>query len=212
MFPSLRTDISARFAAVETHLKVAPRKPPDFAKSIRGLAFIQIYGSYEYTVRTLTDAVLSHITLRGHRFYRLRPSLLAVFLDAELNSFEDVGEDKEWDRRLALFEKAFSRNLIPAVSVRPHDGSHFRHTQLQMLFRALGITRALTLRKRHLYLIDEIVDKRNSIAHGEESPIDVGSRYSRQDMLQKTQNMRSICLRLVSVLEEYCASPANHLR
>jgi hypothetical protein len=212
MFPALRNEIDTRFSAVEAHLKVAPPGSADMARTMRGLAFVQIYGPYEYAVRNLTDAAVSHITASGHRFRNLRPSLLALFLDAEIKSLRDVGEEKEWDRRLVLFERAFSNSPLSTVAVRPHDGSHFRHTQLQMLFRSLGINRAITLRKRHLFLIDEVVAKRNSIAHGDEAPKDVGSRFSKQEMLHKTKIMRGICLRLVSIVGEYCAAPQNHRR
>ena len=212
MFPNLRNEIEARFGAVERHLRMSPREPADIARTIRGLAFVQIYGAYEYTVRSVANAAVSELASCGHRLRDLRPSLLALFLDAEFKSLRAVGEDKLWDRRLQILELAFSKNPVTAVAAIPHDGTHFRHTHLQMLFRTLGINRALTLRRRHLYLIDEVVNNRNSIAHGEESPTDVGSRFSKQDMIHKTEVMRSVCLRIVTIIGEYCSSPAKHLR
>src|SRR6202167_3124651 len=85
--------------------------------------------------------------------------------------------------------------------------SHFRHTQLQMIFDVLGITRSLTVRKRHLQLIDEVVNNPNSVAHSTASPTAVGRSYSHSDITHKISLMRKICFRILSLVSEYCATP-----
>jgi hypothetical protein len=212
MFPSLQTEITDRFTAVDNFFRATRNAPHDVQQMGRGLVFVQIYAVYEYLVRTLTVAAIERIALSGHQFRDLRPSLLAIFLDNELKAARDCGMDHIWQKRMNLFNRSISRNRVPVVSVIPHDGSHYRHTQLQTIFDVLGITRSLTVRKRHLQLIDEVVNNRNSVAHGNESPTAVGRRYSRSDIAHKIRLMRKICLRILNLVSEYCSTPNRHRR
>lgn len=61
-----------------------------------------------------------------------------------------------------------------------------------------------------MFRIDEIVNHRNSIAHGEETAGDIGRRYSRKDIAQRIVQMEKICLRLIEIFAEYCAQPDKH--
>jgi hypothetical protein len=110
------------------------------------------------------------------------PSLMALFLDAELQALRDCPDNGVWVRRIELFEAVFSKTAAQSPNtVFPKDGSHFRHAQLQTLFDVLGIKRMPARRRRHLGRINEVVENRNAVAHGREAPEDVGRRYSRDD-------------------------------
>lgn len=212
MFPDLKNEVVERFEAVERHLRYSPRSPADIAQTARGLAFVEIYAVYEHAIRQTALLAAQAIASHRHRFSDLQPSLAVLFLDAELNSLRDCSEAKVWRKRLDVFNQFFSRNRITAVDVVPHDGSHFRYSQVQMLFEVLGIKRAFVMRRRHPYMIDEIVRHRNSIAHGHETPLQIGRQFSREDVARRIRLMRSICLRIVSIVQEFCDSPTRHRR
>jgi hypothetical protein len=57
-----------------------------------------------------------------------------------------------------------------------------------------------------------VVDKRNSISHGEETAGEVGRRHSRGDIFLAIRQMRGACLRLIMLFEEHCSNPAKHCR
>jgi hypothetical protein len=82
----------------------------------------------------------------------------------------------------------------------------------QLIFRILGIKKPATIRKRHLYRIDELVSNRNKIAHGEETADEIGRRYSRNEILQHIQLMQKICLRLIFLVSEHCDAPERYCR
>lgn len=210
MFQTLQAEINDRFTAVERHFRLSPRKPADLAQTSRGLVFVEIYAIYEYTLRTSTRHSIAEIAACGHSFVNLKPSLQALFLDAELKSLREVSEKKVWEKRIALFEKAISTDGITPVDVMPHDGNYYRHTQLQMTFDVLGINKAITTRKRYKYSIDEVVNNRNRIAHGEETPAEVGRRYSDADIRTRVQTMKRVCTRVVLLMSEHCSSPNLH--
>ncbi len=182
------------------------------AQIAKGLVFVELYAVYEYTVKGVTRVAIAEIAGHAHRFAELKPSLLALFLDAELRALRDCGAKNIWEKRLKLFEQSTSSRRVAAVDTLPVDGSHFRHTQAQLILRALGIRRSLTRRRRHLYKIDEIVNNRNAIAHGEETAAQIGRRYSRADVTRSISQIKSICLRVIAIASEHCNDPQRHLR
>ena len=168
MFPALRLEVTDRFTAVDRFFGRLSRSQGELSQTARGLVFVQLYAIHEYTVvnvvRQATDAVVAH----GHKYKNLRPSLLAMFLDPQWRSFQDSPPIKRWDRRLALLDQASSKTRLtnPGGAAFPVDGTHFRHTHVELILKVFGVNRALTARRLHLNRIDEVVNNRNRIAHG----------------------------------------------
>lgn len=213
MFPTLQLEVMDRFTAVEQHFKTSRRLRGDPSLTAKGLVFVQIYAIHEHTVKSVVQIASAEIAAHGHTYADLRPSLLALFLEPELESMSASGPKRRWERRLALFERAVSTQRVSPSSIPlPSDESHFRHPQLSLILKVLGVKRKLTVRKRHLYYIDEIVNHRNSIAHGGETAGDIGRRYSRQEIWRSIRRMRSICLRLIVIVSEHCKQPSEHCR
>ncbi len=59
----------------------------------------------------------------------------------------------------------------------PPDGSHVGHSQIELILKVFRIKKNATVRKRHLFLIDEVVGHRNAIAHGNSTATEAGRRY-----------------------------------
>lgn len=213
MFPNLQVEVAERFTAVEQHFRASRHFRGESAQIANGLVFVQIYAIHEYTVQTVVQHAAAAIAAHAHTYAKLRPSLLAMFLDGELSSVRDCGFDNLWDRRMQLFERAISgKSITLAKAPLPVDGTHFRHSHLELILRVFGVTRGLTFRRRHLYRIDEVVNHRNSIAHGGETAGEIGRRYSRADVRQIIQQMKSVCLRFIQIVSDHCDSPEKHCR
>jgi hypothetical protein len=211
MFPDLQLEILDRFTAVEQFLRKSP-KHGDLSQTAKGLVFVQIYAIYEYTAKNITRLAITEIASQKHNYANLRASLLAIFLDPQLRALRDCGEAKAWEKRLELFDRAVAEYPIATVFTMPHDGSYFKHTQAALILRTLGIKRKLTVRRQHPYRIDEVVDHRNSVAHGEETARDIGRRYSRKEIWDRIELMKRFCLRLISLSSEHCSNPSLHCR
>jgi MAE_28990/MAE_18760-like HEPN len=214
MFPALRIEVADRFTAVEKFFQQACRLRGELSQTARGLAFVQIYAIHEYTVATVVEHAAGAVAAHAHKYMNLRPSLLALFLDAEIRSVQDSGPKSQWESRLTLFDRATSKKPAAFVGApaMPADGSHFRHPQIELILRVFGIKRKLTRRKRHLFLIDEIVNYRNEIAHGNFTAAEVGRGYSNEEVRARIRQMKSVSLRLIQILEEHCSDPAKHCR
>ena len=214
MFLTLRTEIEGRFDDLESFFKETSNLKGQHQAAMKGLMFVQTYAVYEYTVKSVVKEAIESIKTHKHRFVDLSPSMMALFLDPEWDSFRDSGRKKEWENRLKIIERAFSNDRVDLSSDTglPNDGSHYRYTHLQMIFRVFGIRRLAVRRKRHIQRISEVVGHRNVIAHGEEKAEDIGRRYTRSEILKMMRQMKSVCLLQISVYDGYCADTAQHLR
>lgn len=213
MFPALQLEVLDRFTSVEQHFRATRRFKGETAQTARGLVFVQVYAIHEYTVQHVLRIAAAEIAAHAHTYADLRPSLLALFLDPELQSLRDCKPGDRWGRRIALFDRASSADRVSLASAPlPGDGSHFRHTHLQLILAVLGVHRRLTVRRRHMFDIDQVVNNRNSISHGGETAAEIGRRYSRADIWRSIIRMRKICLRLILIVSEHCSEPGRHLK
>ena len=211
MFPSLQLEVMDRFTAVEQFFRKSP-KSGELGQTAKGLVFVQIYAVYEHTVKNITRLAIAEIVAHGHLYSDLSAPLLAIFLDAQLKAIRDCSESRAWETRLDLLEKSLSPTPITAVATIPHDGSHFKHTQANIILKSLGIKRKLTVRRHQPYRIDEVVTHRNSVAHGEETARDIGKRYSRPDIWRRIRLIKAVCLRLIAITSQHCSDPVRHRR
>jgi hypothetical protein len=213
MFPTLQLEVLDRFTAVDAHFRASPKGKATVPSQVaKGLVFVEIYAIYEYTVRESMRLAIEAIASHAPTYERLSPSLLAVFLDPQLRSIRDCGPSNIWERRLELFERSFSSQPVSVVAALPSDGEHFRHSQLSLILKTLGVRRKATRRIRHLYAIDEVVNHRNMIAHGSSTAEEIGRRYSRSEVFHKMRLMQRICLRIIAIVSEHCMRPDRHCR
>ena len=214
MFPALRTEVEGRFGALEAFFKATRNLKGHHQAAIKGLMFVQTYAVYEYTVKSVVRETIESIKAHKHRLVDLSPTMMALFLDPEWDSFRDSGRKKEWENRLRIFERAFSPERVELSSGTglPNDGSHYRYTHLQIIFKVFRIDRLAVRRKAHIQRIAEVVNHRNEIAHGEEKAEDIGRRFTRSEIRNVMRQMKSVCLLQISVFEVFCADKARHLR
>jgi hypothetical protein len=214
MFPDLQLEVLNRFTSVDQYLRKSPRDyggTSDAAKVSRGLVFVQIYAIYEDTVKKATQIAIEQIVSHGHNYTDLSGSLKAIFLDPQLRAIRDCGEDRLWELRLDLFRMAKRPIPITAVNVMPHDGSHFRYTQIEIILEALGVKKRLTKNPRFIARINEVVVHRNAISHGTATPAEIGRRFTRGETMKCIRFMQVICLRFLKILSDHCGTASAHL-
>ena len=212
MFDPLKTEIEIRFTAVEDFFTSLQTLPEAQRKTAKGLAFVHMYAVYEYTVvnavRTTIDVLVSH----KYKNKSLAPSLMVLFLDSRLQTLRDCGNDRIWERRLELAHSFFSEEIsAPKNALMPHDGTHFKRTQIELLLKVFGI-RKKPVTTHDFFRMDEVVDKRNAVAHGRETAEDVGGGFTEDEILQRIRRMKRVCLGFAGLMEEYCSNKKKHCR
>jgi hypothetical protein len=214
MFNLLRHEVDDRFRSLKSFFGATRHFKGELGATAKGLAFVHLYAAYEYTVRSVVQVSIASINAHGHKMKDLTPSLLTLYLDPELTALRDAGRANIWNARLKVVERAFSDDALDlSTNTRPpSDGSHYRHTHLVAILNVFGISRSPARRRRHLYRIDEVVQNRNKVAHGEESPSNIGRRYSRSEILHAIGQINSVCSLLIAIFEGFCSEPSRHRR
>ena len=214
MFTTLATEVNDRFSSLEAFFKDTRSSKGQHAAMLKGLMFVQVYAVYEFTVRGVVRAAINSIVTHRRKLKEIRPSLMALLLDPEWNSVRDSGKKRQWEQRLKVLERAFSNEFvtIPSDTSIPSDGSHYRYSQLCVIFRVFGIVRMPVRRRLHIQRIAEVVGHRNAIAHGQETAEEIGRRYTRTEVLRISRQMHSVCRSLVDALERLCSNSSSYSR
>lgn len=221
MFTALKAEVTNRILQIEVFFNAIHRTPPDggipAAESgsmmARGLTFVALYGVWEYTVRTSVEAAILELAKHAKPIRDIRFELLAFILHPECEAAGRCGRDSMWEKRIALFCKTgsvdpFKNDNLPF----PNDGSHYRKEQLQTIWRLFGITDDIVPDIRLLGRIEEMIVHRNDIGHGDRTGVEVGCRYSADDMRKIINAVQLLCLHVVTTLELHCSLSSNFSR
>jgi hypothetical protein len=204
----------ARIASIKAFLRwidqqEKPSTPGDSAaRAAKGLFFVQTYGVYEFTVTSAVRTLAAHLNNRSHPIRDIRPELLSMVLDAEFASVVDGSLKKTWANRMALFRRASCSD--PSAlheGLFPKDGSQYRFTQLQLVWELFGIPSPVLPHPRFSRYIDEMVENRNRIAHGNESAELVGRRYTIADLDVRANDVEHLCTHITSAFSSFLGQP-----
>lgn len=209
MFRSIRTDVDDRTFHAEKCLRMIETLEQNHTSeetaTYKGLLFVHLYGIHEYTIVSAVQTALSSILSASVPVRRVHRHLIPLVLHAQFTSASGVGRDKVWLKRLELIGKMDSPDLLsPSTpAVFPDDGSHFRHGQIQTIWNLFGLEGPTLPDPRLIGRIDELVENRNSIAHGRRTANDVGSAYSAQDLGRIIKDVATIANHLIAALEDH---------
>lgn len=183
----------------------APRTFPSTDATIaKGLFFVHLYGAYEYTVSSAVQQTLELIDNMGHEVVEYKPTMLSVVLDAKCKAVANVGLKKLWEKRWELFDQIVPGNVVNIDNtVLPTDGGNLKQKQLEMVWKSLCVTTPVLSSPLLRGRLEELVDNRNAIAHGRESPSVVGRRYSTADLEKRYNDVNALCTHIIQALEDH---------
>lgn len=208
MFESVASEIASRMLAARmyvAHIEPLESKDSALSATFKGLAFVQLYAIYEYTVRSGVQATLSAIRGDPLVIRELRHELLCLVLDPQWTSASTAGRSRRWDTRIALIRKVTSQEPTHALTdtLFPSDGSHYRIRQLHTIWNVFAIAEPVVPNARLIGRIEELVENRNAIAHGTRTAADVGRRYSCQDIALRVDDVEQICVYIVDTMRRH---------
>ncbi|WP_415923508.1 MAE_28990/MAE_18760 family HEPN-like nuclease [Streptomyces sp. WI03-4A] len=153
--------------------------PIDISRETRGLSIVLLYAAYENLLKGISRSLLeSAVQLRlGNR--RLKPNFQVFAIHAKLQALTDISASQIWKgpgRGVvdALLDKTCSINS----NIFPNDGSHMKTAQVVTLCEVYGLNPPGPILREAWGRINTVVSERNSIAHGQRTPEEVGRNYS----------------------------------
>lgn len=170
----------------------------------KGLFFVYIYGVYEEIIRKTVIRTIESLNQANVSISRVKYELLQLILSSEYDGLYSVGNDKKWEKRWNISNKLKVDDVISiSTEIMPTDGKNIRYKQLESIAKAFGICESILPRSEIGGYINEMVENRNLIAHGNVMPQDVGRRYTADELIKKYDMINEFCTYFVEVYEKY---------
>lgn len=150
-----------------------PPVDSDDVKIIRGLFFVSLYGAFEKTINEVVEQYLRAVGGLKVEFSDLTWSFLPTALDPVLTSFKATGH---WEKRVKIFETIQSE--VPCTVSDTIFSDQLQNTwykKLEQIALYIGVRNRFLRNQRDSHYVDEVVDKRNQVAHGRNTPLVIGS-------------------------------------
>ena len=175
----------------------------DFSTINKGLFYVYIYGIYEETVRTVVQKTIEELNAKSVKIDECIYVLYALIFSTEYDSIYGVGNEHKWEKRWNVSDKLTQNPVVIPNEIIPTDGKNLRYRQLESIAKTFGIHNAILPRAEIGGDIQEMVDKRNYIAHGNKTPKEVGREVSVNDLQRKLDHISEACTYIIELYEEY---------
>jgi hypothetical protein len=172
-------------------------------KLLRGLYYVHLYSALEKTTNECVEQALLLISGQRVENWHYQNKFNVVSLYARMQAFKAAGYRSFLSKSVDVF------STLDSPEVSKIDNTIFSSTLQNVWFKALdevykcfGIPEFSV--ESHLRLsVDEVVDKRNAVAHGRESAIYIGERHRSYILRTRTQDIQLIADKFVDGLESY---------
>lgn len=183
---AVRNEAASRFAEARALLAEIKARETSEATAVsaglnvqKALFVIVLYAALELTVTSLVVRTSETITGEAVAHSDLSRGMLSLALDPQLKSVASSGRRSKWQRRSALFARTFSSDAAHIHDEAPlKELGNIWCSSLDQVFEAFDLAQPTLHDPRVREYIDEVVDRRNAVAHGREAAADVGSRYT----------------------------------
>lgn len=205
MFEQIKEETTRRFC--ELKLWVSNIDDTNvYGVSTRGLFFVYIYGIYEEIIREVVSATIDALNHSNVKVNECISELYTLIFSDEYDGLYNVGNEHKWEKRWNISEKII-RNPIITIShdLMPTDGKNIRYRQLDSIAKSFGMKENILPRNEVGGYIQEMVDNRNFIAHGNKTPKEVGRNYTIADLIQRCEDIAEVCSHVITVYEKYIA-------
>jgi hypothetical protein len=173
----------------------------EIATILRGLFFVQLYGTFEYAVSLSVKVLLQEISRVAMPYCGLERLFHTVALDAQFRSISDTGS--KWPKRKLFLEKQGSNDTCTLNdTIFQEQLQNIWYETLSDLFGYLCIPSKPVPEDRMRGYIDEIVGYRNAVAHGDQSTLEIGRLKTIEDIEKRLEAMTRVTNHIVACFDD----------
>lgn len=177
------------------------------AATIRGLFYVHLYGALEYSISLGVQVLLQEISKLSVPYCELEYLLHAVALDDLFRSLSDPGLKAKWEKRRELLRRqASAEQCVLNDTLFQDQLQNIWYETLRSIFANLCIQGDPVPEKRMIGYIDEIVEKRNEIAHGRQSAHAIGRQITSKDLNDRLDVITKVVNHVVAAFDDLLES------
>lgn len=203
MFDDIKEEITRKFRELKLWVS-SIAEDNEFNTISRGVFFVYIYGVYEEIVRRVISTTICELNSAHVSIDQCIYELYSLIFSNEYDGLYNVGNEHKWGKRW-LISNRLSQNQVIEIQdeLFPTDGKNLRYHQLESLANSFGMKENILPRNEIGGYIQEMVNNRNYIAHGNKLPKEVGRDFTNDDLLLRCEYISEVCSHIVNVYEKY---------
>ncbi len=186
-------------------LEAADAKNSEVMKTQKGLFFVSLYASLEFTLTSAVSEFLSALQECASEPRTYRTGLLPTLLDREFKAVASGSSSRRaWEHKRNLIQRLFSNSACSIENdIFPAESKNISANHFHTIWRQLEIPGDPLPFGVNPWAINEIKDHRNAIAHGRERAATIGARFTIAALEQRHRTVESICAYTVMAFEQH---------
>lgn len=210
-FGSVKANARTRFGDVRVHLEfiesLEPKSPAEQAsiqvKLLRGLFYVHLYSALEKTANECVEQALLLIGSQSVENHHYQSRFNVVSLYARMQAFKAAGNKSFFSKSVDVFSALDSSEVLKIENtIFSTNLQNVWFKTLDEVCQCFGM-QGFSVDPRLKVSVDEVVDKRNAVAHGRESAIYVGERHRSDILRSRTQDIQLVIDSFLDGLESY---------
>lgn len=170
----------------------------------KGLYFVYMYGIYEETIRQVVSTTIDELNNAEVKLDECVYELYSLIFSDEYDGMYNVGNEHKWEKRWKLSDKMINNpKVVISHDMMPTDGKNIRYKQLKSIANSFGMKENVLPRNEIGGYIQEMVDNRNYIAHGNKTPKEVGRNFTILDLKNRCDYMEEVRNYVIAEYEAY---------
>lgn len=213
-FTTVRANARSRFNETQIYLNhivsLEPSDPTIVAplelKIMRGLFQVQLYACLEKTINEIVEQALRDISSKRVKTSHYIIQFSTISLANKLRALKDCGYDKFFPKSTELFSELAEKSILPLnETLFSTMLQNVWAKTIEEVINAFGI-KDYTIGLNARATIDELVNKRNAVAHGRESAATIGERQRSQILTSKMTTITTISYEIIDLFDTYCTA------
>lgn len=210
-FDIVRANSRERFSEVQINLNYiesiepAGEATPE-VKVLRGLYYVHLYSALEKALNETIEQTILLIKSKNIKNLHFATPFNVISLNSKMQSFKQCGYKDYFDKSSEVFESINSEEVFDiSNTIFSQNLQNVWFKTIQDTIRSFGAA-PIQVEPRVKLTIDEVVDKRNAVAHGRETPTVIGERHRVNVLRTKTQEIQLVIEQVISTFEDYIAN------
>lgn len=213
-FNGVKERTSELFNEVHIYLTCISRMEPDDlslpipleVNIMKGLFYVHLYAAFEKSINDVIQVALSLISSHQVKVNHFSPPLLSIVMANDIQSLRDVSSSKVFTKSANLFITVTSDDIV-SLNETIFTG-HLKNIWMKTIdevILSLGMS-PLEFEMIERAVVDEVVDRRNAVAHGGDSASNVGERFRSDVLRRKMETISAIMNQIIVSIETHCTS------